>query len=122
MPNYDITKALRVLEIATKVGVFGWSDKLSMGALKAIFQNIDKDACYIFINEDRSMWLGWDEERWDIIRRISKKIKFEQIATMDNVMNILEKDRPDLHVIFTFHPQGKAWLEKQLTEFRQKIG
>ncbi len=121
MPNFDLNKALKALEFATKVGILGWSDKLSMGALKFIFQSIEKDVCYKFIEEDISMWRGWDEERWSIVRRISQKVKFSQVATMDNVMTILDKDRHDLWVIFTFHPQGKAWLDKQLTELRQKL-
>ncbi len=121
MSKFDFDKALELMEVATKVGILGWSDKLSMGALGAIFKHVDKDAATKFINQDLSMWDGWSEERWETIRRIANKIKFEQVVTMENVMAILQKERLDLYVLFSFHPGGKAWLRKQLEELKEKL-
>lgn len=121
MVKFNLDKALEVLEIAAKVGILGYSDKIGMGILTTIFKNIDKDACYKYINEDRHLWEEWSEERWDTMRRVSKKIKLDQVATFSIVMDIIAKNRPDLYTIFTFHPTGKDWLERQLQEFKQEL-
>ena len=121
MPKLDLDKALHALEITSKVGIFGYSDRISMGILAAIFKNIEKDACYQYINLNKSLWDGWGEYRWDMIRRISNKLEFDKVVTVENAMAVIERDRPDLATIFKFHPQGKAWLESQITELKQRL-
>lgn len=122
MPKFNLDKALRGLEIVTKAGIFGYSDKIGMGILTSIFKNIDEAKCYEFINKGKYLWDSWGEDRWEIIRRMSKSIKFDVIVTMPNIMQILEKNRPDILTIISFHPQGKRWLESQVEEFHRKVG
>ena len=57
------------------------------------------------------------------IALIPKEKRKEMVGDIDagRIINILEKDRPDLFEVLKKYPNGKDWIEKNIENFRGRF-
>jgi len=60
----------------------------------------------------------------DIVLAFIPKSTKEEIlgdVTSESILDLLQKERPDLHKILTEHPRGKIWVENQIEIFKKRF-
>jgi hypothetical protein len=113
-------KLPRNIEALGKIIAFGFGPDVLKGFIPAYLAKIDLDSCLDYINNDKDLLASVSEEDWVILKKVANAAKLE-ISTK-SVMNELEKTRPDLWAIIYNTPGGLDWIDRQLTNCRQKLG
>ena len=102
------------LETLAKIAVVGWGDQAFVGLIGS------PQRCRQYINENKDLLYWASKKQLRIFRRMAKETKITHITTKE-VIKQLEQYRPEVMDVIRNHPQGMAWLDKQVTELKQKL-
>lgn len=107
------------LETLAKIAVAGFGDRALIGVLLGYLKGGSCKRCREYINENKDLLHWASDKEWKMFRRMVKEAKFD--ITTKEVITELQRNRPDLVDVIKNHPQGMAWLEKQVTELKHKL-
>lgn len=108
------------LEDVGKVLASGFGDRVLVGMAVGLLENSTPEGCYEWIRDNRSLIEGIPDEDWARYREIAKNIEVN--LTRDNIISELRKHRLDLLGVILNHPSGIDWLDRQITEVKNKLG
>jgi hypothetical protein len=107
------------LERIGMIAAYGFGDKVLKGFIPQYLARISIDSCYEYIRDDKDLLANVEEKHWAILRKIARAARFE--ITLEDVVQQLQRSRPDVLSIIINHPHGVAWLTKQVQSCRQKL-
>jgi len=108
------------LETLGNVLVYGFGDEVLEGFIPAYFEKISQDDCLDYIENDKDLLANVPDKYWGKLRRLVRLSDIE--ITAEEVIRHLRKNRPDVLSIIINHAKGRAWLNKQVDNCRQKLG
>lgn len=107
------------LEFFGKMLAFGWGPEVIKGFIPAYLKLISLDKCLEYIRNNTDLLAGVSEKDWATLREVAKAGNIH--LSMAEVVNDLQKDRPDVLAIILSHPQGRTWLSRQIEETKKKL-
>ncbi len=99
---------------------FGYGDRILKGFIPQYLGGISLDGCYEYITTDRDLLASVEERHWTVLKKVAKAARIK--LTTEEVVAELRKSRPDVLAIILNTPNGREWLDKQVTNCRQKLG
>ena len=97
----------------------GWGDRVLEGFVPEYLGKISLDDCVDYIETGKDLLASVSEANWVLLRKIARASKIE--INTRQIMESLEKHRPDVLSIIINHPQGQDWLDRQVVNCREKL-
>lgn len=95
----------------------GWGEEIALGALSSLFDDISVADAYTYIKEDKSIIPSDMSE----FKRMASRVNVDKILNIHKVLDILSKYNPEVASVILNHPNGMAWLRKQIQLARNKL-
>lgn len=115
--------AIGKLESLGHVLVSGFGDRVLIGVLMSILDDVTPYRCYEYIRDDMELfnWVNEDEGQ-----RYKKMVRQAMAKpggiTKERIIDELRKHRPDLLGVIINHPGGDEWLGRQIDIMKEKLG
>ena len=119
--SVDRDKEGKVFKTLGKIITAGWGDRVIIGFLMGILDDVTPDICYDYIKNDLSLLHWATEEDWQKYRRLAHRANLNFEITRERIIAELRKYHPEHLSIILNTEGGLDWLQKQITEMKQKL-
>ena len=109
------------LEAIGRMLTAGFGDRVAIGFFMAMWDNVTPARAYEYIRDDLKLGHWVSDDDWEKYRRMAKPANIGDITT-ERVIIELRKRHPDLLGVILNHPEGRKWLDNQITELKRKLG
>lgn len=109
------------LEFIGKMLTAGYGDRVLIGILMGLWDNVSPDRAYEYIRDDLKLGQWIAEEDWRKYRKLAKDANIGDITT-ERVITELRNRHPDILGVIINNPKGREWLDRQITEIKGKLG
>lgn len=108
------------LDSIGKILAVGFGDKVLIGILLGILQDVTPYRCYEYIKNNMELFHWASESDLNQYRAIARHTKVGDITT-ERVIEELRKYRADLLGVILNTPGGKDWIDGQILNLRSKL-
>lgn len=95
----------------------GWGEEIAIGTISGFLDDISPIEALNYIQGDTDLPIGDLSE----YKSLSKRFNLDRILNADRILDTMGKHRPDIASIILNHPNGMAWLKRQLGLVRTQL-
>lgn len=108
------------LETIGKIVAMGFGDRVLAGILIGFLDGVTPARAYEYIRDDLNLGYWVSDADWQRFQRMAKSANVGDITT-EYIIKELKKHRLDILGVIINHPNGRSWLDKQVSELKNKL-
>ena len=109
------------LESIGKILAGGFGDRVAIGLLMGLWENVGPGRLYEYIRDDIALGYKVTDDEWANYKRMAQAANLGDI-TAERVIKELRDRRPDLLGVILNHPPGRDWLDRQIIQLKKRLG
>ena len=109
------------LEAIGKILAGGFGEGIAAGVFIGFLDGVTPERVYEYIRDNLELGYWVSEKDWQKAKRLVKQANIGDI-TREKIVSELRKHRADILGVILNDPKGMDWLDKQVSQMKQKLG